>query len=367
MLHFLTSLAVASRCPLFQGDCKNAFCQGILPPDEVTIVCHLSGNPEAAPDEYWLLKCTLYGLRQRPHHWYNTISTVLCLIGLNPSLKDPCLYTGFIVDPLDPSSPPLSAPLSLGMYVDDFVYFLKDPAVEVLFHRLFAKHCKVDFMGIIEWFLGVHFSWHITPSLVDVHLNQSGFVTNLVKSFAHHSRNKTLTSMPYCPGVPINSIVPSLVANDSQVQLHCKESYQSLIRSIGWFSSTTWHDITAAHSFLSSYTNKPASSCTKAALCVLHYIHFTHDYVTSFSFDDRAPMHLYVHFSPSTGTEVYNDATPPELGSSNTISAYSNACWGSQLGNLVADGTLLPLFKFCSMNGGIIFKNGGPVGCSGNR
>ncbi len=64
-----------------------------------------------------------------------------------------------------------SAPLSLGMYVDDFVYFLEDPAVEALFCHLLTERCKVDFMGIIEWFLGVHFLWRITPSSVDVHLN----------------------------------------------------------------------------------------------------------------------------------------------------------------------------------------------------
>jgi hypothetical protein len=49
-------------------------------------------------------------------------------------------------------------PLSLGIYVDDFVYFLADPAAEDLLCRLLAERCKVDFMGIVEWFLGVHFS-----------------------------------------------------------------------------------------------------------------------------------------------------------------------------------------------------------------
>ena len=58
-LRFLTSMAVASRHPLRQGDCKNAFCQGILPADEITIVRPPSGDSEAAPDEYWLLKRTL--------------------------------------------------------------------------------------------------------------------------------------------------------------------------------------------------------------------------------------------------------------------------------------------------------------------
>ena len=55
-LRFLVSLAVEKRHPLCQGDCKNAFCQGILPPDVVTIVCLPAGNPEAEPNENWLLQ-----------------------------------------------------------------------------------------------------------------------------------------------------------------------------------------------------------------------------------------------------------------------------------------------------------------------
>jgi hypothetical protein len=73
-------------------------------------------------------------------------------------------------------------------------------------------------------------------------------------------------------------------------------------------------------------------------------------------------MHSLIHFSPSTDVEAYKDAVPPKPINSSTLSAYSNACWGSQIGSAIADGTLLPLFKFCSMNGGIIFCNGGPVG-----
>jgi hypothetical protein len=148
--------------PLCQGDCKNAFCQGILPPDEITIVRPPSGNPEAKPDKYWLLKQTLYGLRCSPRHWYDKINAILRLMGLQPSLEDPCLYTGYVHDPANPSIKLTMAPLCLSIYVDNFVYFSADPAVEELLCRLLAERSTVDFMGIVEWFLGVHFSWCIT-------------------------------------------------------------------------------------------------------------------------------------------------------------------------------------------------------------
>jgi hypothetical protein len=105
----------------------------------------------------------------------------------------------------------------------------------------------------------------------------------------------------------------------------------------------------------------------KAALYVLHYIHSMHDYGISFTSEDTAAIHSYIHFPPSNDVEAYNNAVPPKAGSSNTILilAYSDACWGS--GSSIANGTLLPPFKFCSMSDGIIFKNGDPIGWLGKR
>ena len=222
-------------------------------------------------------------------------------------------------------------------------------------------------MGIVEWFLGVHFSWRITPSSVAVHLNQSGFASNLVESFFGDTRNPTPTATPYRNGVPINSIAPSTDADDSPAQIRRKEAYQSLIGSIGWLAHTTRPDLSAVHSFLASYSNKPAVGHMKAALYALHYIHSTHDYGISFTSDAVAPMHCYIHFPPSTDVEAYTDALPPTPETLSTLTSYSDACWGSQIGGAISDGTLLPLFKFRSMSGGIVFRNGGPLGWLGER
>jgi hypothetical protein len=103
----------------------------------------------------------------------------------------------------------------------------------------------------------------------------------------------------------------------------------------------------------------------KAALYALHYIHSTYDYGISFTSKALALMHSYIHHPPLTDIKAYMDAMLPTPSTTPTISTYSNACWGSQIGNAVAEGTLLPLFKFRRMNGGIIFHNGGPIGWLG--
>ncbi len=38
----------------------------------------------------------------------------------------------------------------MGLYVDDFVYFLEDPAVKALFKCPLRELIKVDFMGFVE-------------------------------------------------------------------------------------------------------------------------------------------------------------------------------------------------------------------------
>jgi hypothetical protein len=103
--------------------------------------------------------------------------------------------------------------------VDDFVYFSEDPAVEALFERLLRERVKVDFMGLVEWFLGVHFSWRITNSTVDVHMNQSGFAANLVEQFCRDEWEPTPDATPYRSGVPIDSIAPSTDNDGSPAQI----------------------------------------------------------------------------------------------------------------------------------------------------
>jgi hypothetical protein len=166
----------------------------------------------------------------------------------------------------------------MGLYIDDFVYFSADPAVEELFEWLLRERVKVNFMGLVEWFLGIHFSWRITHSWVNVHLNQTGFAANLVEQFCRDLWDPTPTATPYRLGVPIDSIASSSNKDDSPSQLRRTEAYQSLVGSIGWLATATRPDLAPVHSFLSSYNSKPSSGHMRAALYVLHYIHSTHDH-----------------------------------------------------------------------------------------
>ena len=162
-------MAIEQQRTLKQGNCKISFCQGILPPEEITIVKPPIGDPDAKKDEYWLLKHNLYGLCRTPKHWYDKIRKILNSIGLQQTAYDPCLFSNHITDPSDLLKLPTSSPLALGIYLDDFVYFSKDPGVEAKFECLLEQYAMVNFMGMVEWFFGTQFQWLVTPGLVQLH------------------------------------------------------------------------------------------------------------------------------------------------------------------------------------------------------
>ena len=337
-MRLLVSLAVEKRRALKQGDCKNAFCQGVLPDNEITIVKPPIGDLDAAKDEYWLLKKKLYGLRRSSRHWYNKITAVLRSIGLKPNASDPCMFTGSICDPNNPAEDIPAAPLTIGLYVDDFVYFSEDPKVERRFEQLLSSLVIVNFLGTVDWFLGTHFQWSCHDNEVSVHLSQTGFAAHLVEDNNVHMRNITPDATPYRLGLPIDACPESDEADDCPALLKCKKRYQSVVGSIGWLAQSTRPDLSSSHSFLSSYNNKPSKSHWNAALYVLHYIHSTIDYGFTFTSKTQLPLHTFMSFPPSSDTEAYTDAIPPTPAQHHRLSTYSDACWGSQLGNAICEG-----------------------------
>ena len=163
----------------------------------------------------------LFGLRRSPRHWYVKIKAILEKLGLRQNAYDPCLFSGNIVDPSNPADSPSSEPLTLGLYVDDFVYFSTDPEVEAEFQCLLKQQVTVDFMGRVEWFLGTHFQWSATPDVVQVHLSQTGFASHLIEENNIHHRNIIPNATPYRSGLPIDACPESDEDKDNPTFLKC--------------------------------------------------------------------------------------------------------------------------------------------------
>ena len=104
----------------------------------------------------------------------------LLAMGLKLSVHNPYLFHGV------PSSPDTPAsldddPITVGLYVHDMVYFSVSD-IGQQFEQILSSKFNISFMGIINWFLGTHFTWSDHPDgNISVHLSQVAFAQNLVK------------------------------------------------------------------------------------------------------------------------------------------------------------------------------------------
>jgi hypothetical protein len=389
-LRLLASKCVGDRRVLQQGDCKNAFCNAKLPADETTVIRPPVGDPAHKTGELWLLKRTLYGLRRSPHHWYNMVTKILKDIGLQPSPHDACLYSGIIDAPnqspastsnnnsnnnpnntSDSTAPESTSStfdlpttprqeIHIGLYVDDFVFYSKSTEEEELFKQVLASKIKVDFMGDVDYFLGTAFTWKRLPDdHVSVHLGQSAFTEFTGHRFGVDKMNMTPNMTPYRSGYPIDSI-DSADPADPDLKRRTKV-YQSIVGSINWLATCTRPDIAPALTFLASYSLAPSHQHYKSAIHALKYLMSTSEYGISYHSNACQSLQAFNHFPHHHDKEAYNDATPPSPSECHNLTAYSDACWGSQIGNAVPDGTPVELFKFRSLSGFVICRSGGPI------
>lgn len=358
-LRLLCSKAVGDKRILQQGDCKNAFCHARLPDDELTVVRPPVGDPEYDKDTYWLLNKTLYGLRRSPHHWYNMFTKALKDMGLQPSLHDPCLFSGAVHTPDSPASES-TAPVHVGIYVDDFVFYSTDPTQETRFMDALKQRVVVDFMGPVDWFLGTAFTWkRHEDGHLSLLLSQSAFTEFTAHRFAVDRIKPVPNMTPYRSGLPIDSI-PEAPPDDPDQKRRTKV-YQSIVGCINWLATCTRPDISPALTFLASYNQRPSHGHYQAALHALKYLYSTADYGISYHSNASNTIQAFNHFPSHHDKEAYDDATPPSPGDVQRLTSFSDACWGGQFGNSVPDGTPLELFKFRSISGYVICRTGGPI------
>ena len=78
------------------------------------------------------------------------MSSLLQQCGLRPTANNPCVFMG---------SPDRVNTMYLGLYVDNFIYFSTSRDTEIAFKRKLQYLIAVDFMGEVNHFLGIKFSW----------------------------------------------------------------------------------------------------------------------------------------------------------------------------------------------------------------
>ncbi|CAI7903713.1 unnamed protein product, partial [Closterium sp. NIES-54] len=144
-LRVLLHVAAQRDYELHSLDFSTAFLQGSLH-EEIWLRCPPGFTGSFPPGTQWSLRRPVYGLRQAPREWHDTLRTTLAALGFAPSTADPSLFLR-----TDTSLPPFY----VLVYVDDLVFALADTAgLAHVKSELQKRHTCTD-LGELRSYLGL--------------------------------------------------------------------------------------------------------------------------------------------------------------------------------------------------------------------
>ncbi|CAI5930791.1 unnamed protein product [Closterium sp. NIES-65] len=144
-LRVLLHVAAQRDYELHSLDFSTAFLQGSLH-EEIWLRRPPGFTGSFPPSTQWSLRRPVYGLRQAPREWHDTLRTTLAALGFAPSTADPSLFLR-----TDTSLPPFY----VLVYVDDLVFATADTvALAHVKSELQKRHTCTD-LGELTSYLGL--------------------------------------------------------------------------------------------------------------------------------------------------------------------------------------------------------------------
>ncbi|CAI7856977.1 unnamed protein product [Closterium sp. NIES-54] len=170
-LQVLLHVAAQRDYELHSLDFSTAFLQGSLH-EEIWLLRPLGFTGSFPPGTQWSLRRPVYGLRQAPREWYDTLRTTLAALGFAPSTADPSLFLR-----TDTSLPPFY----ILVYVDDLVFAIADTAgLAHVKSELQKRHTCTD-LGELRSYLGLQITRDRAQHIVT--LTQSHMVQQVLQRF----------------------------------------------------------------------------------------------------------------------------------------------------------------------------------------
>ncbi|CAI7893421.1 unnamed protein product [Closterium sp. NIES-54] len=170
-LRVLLHVAAQRDYELHSLDFSTAFLQGSLH-EEIWLRCPPGFTGSFPPGAQWSLRRPVYGLRQAPREWHDTLRTTLAALGFAPLTADPSLFLR-----TDTSLPPFC----ILVYVDDLVFATADTeALALVKSELQKRHTCTD-LGELRSYLGLQITQDRARRTIT--LTQSHMVQQVLQCF----------------------------------------------------------------------------------------------------------------------------------------------------------------------------------------
>jgi hypothetical protein len=335
----LVAMAAANRKRLFHADVPTAFIRSELeekdvimePPELPPDDCLPPGFSPFQSDDACLLIKSLYGLKQSPRTWFNALKQSLLDLGFTQCANDPCIFV------LNQDS----SQLTIGVYVDDLLYFGDEDLIESIMASLKAQF-NITLLGLATHFLGIHINQDGPPGTISI--DQNTYISQLLSDFK-------ITKL-YPAHTPLRQDYHRLLQIDQQEQDSqpasistdftppVDASYNTVLGKIMYAMVATRPDLCTPVGVLSRYLNNPRPIHWTMLMDVLYYLASNPQMSLNFKYDPN--QSLISNLTPQVWTDADYAKDPVK---SRSISGFvitlcgAAISWHSKLQSTVAQST----------------------------
>ncbi|CAI7924826.1 unnamed protein product [Closterium sp. NIES-54] len=231
-LRVLLHVAAHRDYELHSLDFSTAFLQGSLH-EEIWLRRPLGFTGTFPPGTQWSLRRPVYGLRQAPRQWHDTLRTTLAALGFAPSTAEPSLFLR-----TDTSLPPFY----ILVYVDDLVFATADTAGLAHVKSELQKRHKCTDLGELRSYLGLQITRDRARRTIT--LTQSHMVQQVLQRFSFTYSSPQATPLP---------TRHSLSALPSDESVESSGPYPELVGCLMYLMTCTRPDLAYPLSILARY------------------------------------------------------------------------------------------------------------------
>ncbi|CAI7885113.1 unnamed protein product [Closterium sp. NIES-53] len=231
-LRVLLHVAAHRDYELHSLDFSTAFLQGSLH-EEIWLRRPPGFTGSFPPGTQWSLRRPVYGLRQAPREWHDTLRTTLAALGFAPSTADPSQFLR-----TDTSLPPFY----ILVYVDDLVFATANTAgLAYVKSELQKRHTCTD-LGELRSYLGLQITRDRAQCTIT--LTQSHMVQQVLQRFSFTYSSPQATPLP---------TRHSLSALPSDESVESSGPYPELVGCLMYLMTCTRPDLAYPLSILARY------------------------------------------------------------------------------------------------------------------
>ncbi|CAI7773667.1 unnamed protein product [Closterium sp. NIES-53] len=311
-LRVLLHVAAQHDYELHSLDFNTAFLQGSLH-EEIWLSRPPGFTGSFPTGTQWSLRQPVYGLRQAPREWHDTLRTTLAALGFVPSTADPSLFLRTNTSLL---------PFYVLVYVDDLVFATADTeALTLVKSELQKRHTCTD-LGELRSYLGLQITRDRARRTI-TH-TQSHMVHQVLQRFGFQYSLPQLTPL---------STSHSLSAPPSDESVEPSGPYPELVGCLMYLMTCTRPDLSYPLSLLARYVapGRHRKVHWDAAKRVLRYLCSTSG--MGLVLGGRGPVVLTGHADASwvddSATQRLSQGYTFSLGSGSV--SWRSTCWSSVL------------------------------------